>query len=175
MDGTNAPDSGGNRIRLLAEECLDKAKGNWERAAKLMEARIHEDDKLFKELMNPLISQAVWQAIRIATSRWRRKFERSPAANAKNGRRDDAADIKAMGERRLADWLDYVMQKGDKLATATHERLIEEASMHRAFAVGNAHKADFFEAIASHVSGKKRVRDVFDATQLRTLWEQVSC
>lgn len=156
-------------VRQLAKECYDATNGDWNKAAALMRRRIEKNEELFKELMQPLIDQACWAAIRSVCHHERAAFVSSISRTGI----DDASGLRAIVETEIKRWLDYPLSSGIKLGDADREKLETEAEMHARFASANARKAAFFEAIAKRIDGKT-VREALSETQLENLWEKVS-
>lgn len=152
-------------VASIAKECLIDAGGDWKKAAELMQERIDGDDKLFRELVQPMISQAIWYQIRMAAHAARASYKQS--ANV-----DDATGLKAVAKETRRKWLDYLLSGGVKLGDADKAKLTTESEMHAAFARGNEIKAQFLASIAKKV-GDKKVRDVLDDDQIEKLWEKV--
>lgn len=165
----NARKNSRNTIRAIAADCLAKADGEWTVAAAMMEKRVENNAKLFKELMSPLLKQAIWDQIRYATRIERRDIiEASRVHHSEN-----TDDIDAMNTVREADWLAYLLPGGIKLGDADAQTLMEVASMHESYAASNQKKAKWMTMIAMELEQKnaRRVRDVFDNEAVGNLWE----
>ncbi len=154
-------------LASVARSCLDASDGNWEAAAKLMRTRLDKNPGLFRELIEPMIEEAIWRNIRHVAHTDRRAY--SVSANA-----DSADGLRAMALTEYKKWLDYPLSGGVKLGDAGREKLLIESEMHDGFARGNAAKAKWLAEIAKRIDGR-RVRDVLTDQQVGKLWEKFKC
>lgn len=148
---------------LIAKQCLEEADGDWEQAAQLMEARVLNDDALYKEVALPLIKRAVWALVRGASRKKRQTF----FSNRRVGK-DTTTGIKAVA---AMNWLDYPLMGGQKLGDATREDLQKNIEKHVSDAKENEKKANWLSRIQSGVVTV--VRDSLSSDKIAELAEEV--
>jgi hypothetical protein len=61
-----------------------------------------------------------------------------------------------------------------KLMDATREQLLAAAKQDRASAVGLLQNAEFYEELASRLTGKKRVRDILTQVDAAIMWQRIT-
>jgi hypothetical protein len=154
----------GESLRELAQQYIDAAGGDWEKAAEALERALVEDVNLFERFVQPLIRSAVWLAIRQQGASKRRKF-RAPTPD-QDGRVTQAALDAVAGD----NWLEYPLAKGLKLGEATRADLMNESLWHRTLAETNARKGRWLKAIGDSLQNdNQRVRNVLDSDAIAKL------
>lgn len=150
----------------IASECLQRARGNRERAATLMRDRIKGDQELLDQLIEPLLERAVTTSVNAVIRRTRAACERTIS-------RDDPRGLLSIANNERHRWFDYPLSSGKKLGDATKLNLTDEADMHASLARGNLVKTKFYRMLAQRI-GTKRVRDALDDDQITSAWNKVN-
>jgi len=132
---TSAPVDEAKTPYSVASSCLEEAGGDWKKAAALMHERVEADRKLFNELVEPLLKDAVWQQIRNAAHAERKAFR----ATGGNSTPDSADGIRQSARR---SWMEYPIWGGMKLGDATGHDLDHAASQYDVLAKANATERD---------------------------------
>lgn len=167
-EGRSTHDRSRARVRQVADECIEEVGGDWTAAADRFRQRLDSDRELYDELVAPLIEGAIWDAIRGASSRQRRRFcEESAPAHGSEG-------AEALARANERDLLDYPLTGGVRLGDATRDVLIEQIALHRAQARGNLIAATWLRKIADVLKDDERVGDRFDHERLAKLRKAAS-
>jgi len=146
-------------IAELASICIEDSDGDWSAAADLMEARVRDDRSLRDELTDPLISSAVWAAIRGASRKTRTAFHRAPNKAPSND------GIKAVAK----SWYDYPIYGGVRLGDATKDEILAAVDGYRVQEESNRARREFMERIASKLKASKKVRECLTEQQIEAL------
>lgn len=145
----------------LAREAVYECDGDRDAALVLLRKWIDDDRALFERLIDPLIDDALANAIRrVATDD--RSSLRLVAANPDKG----AAGIVAMVERTL---LDFPMPRGKRLGDATPAEVSEAAEYYRARERFNRQEARWYELVFEAMQGGSRVEAVLSHDALARL------
>ena len=154
-------EEGKQTLNQIATQCLDEAEGDWQAAATAMRAEIDSDEVLSAELLRPLISGAIWDLIRHAAHRDRKKCLQPDAGE------DNTDGLKAMARRTL---LDFQLRDGKRLGDATRPDVIQAADWYGVLARTNGINATWLSAIVKKLpDDEKLVSDVLTEEQARKL------
>lgn len=157
-----------------AREALEKAGGDWSKAAKIFRGWLDNDRGLYNDLTLPLVDKAIWAAIRLAAGGPRRPiWERGknpvkfdwPDAKPDRARKDGA--LAMVAETHL---MMFPLQGGLVLGDATRPQVTESCEMYGKMAAGNAVKARWLSLVASKLRGDtKTVAQQLKEQDLRVL------
>lgn len=162
-----------NRINELVKQALEETNGNWADASKLMESWVNDDPELLKELMKPLISKAVWDAVRGYARSTRTPYFRE-GTNAEMSFVAKHNDIKGIEEVSNRSWYNYVLHGGLKLGEAKYQDLKDAYELHQRLAETNAFKARWIAAIAKKIENTNyKVCEVVSEEEIGKLAEEV--
>ena len=155
-----------NTAKLIADtagEILAKARGDLSAATDKMEARVRQDDFLFRSLMSPLVRQACYDALRSQVRKDRAKIWTAPNyTQGGNGQRLEAL---------ATTLLDFRLPHASiALRDAKREDVEAAAQWYESSASNMAHKARWLRAVAEKI-GKAKVGNKLTAEQLADLQE----
>lgn len=167
----------------LAREALERADGNWERALVVLRTIVVEDRQIYERLIDPLIDDGLWTAIRKAANQERQSITSAVRAlNPPPAGRSDAilsrpapnpdrglAGLDAMAERTLYD---LPMPGGKRLGEATPADILAAIDFYRAQVRGNAIQLRRYELIRDALGEGSSVERVVPLTYLQRLWMQ---
>jgi hypothetical protein len=153
-----------------AGELLDKHNGSREKAARDLGELVRSNDPAFRALMMPLVDGAVWDCVRRADARERRRLQavgnHKPSSGATTPRNGNA------GLKKIADdWLRYPIYGGIRLGDATKADLINARDGYAALEQGNRRGREVMERIIPKVPKDKKVREVLKSEQIAALWQ----
>lgn len=145
----------------VAREALYECDGDRVAAIELLRKWIDNDRGLFDQLINPMIDDALANAIRKVSTDDRQTL-RLVASNPDRG----AAGIVAMVERTL---LDFPLPRGKRLGDATPTEVQEAAEYYRARERFNRQEARWYELVFEAMQGGSRVEAVLSHDALARL------
>jgi hypothetical protein len=147
----------GPSVDSKAREALEKAKGDWPKAAKLFRGWIDNDRGLYEALVLPMIDKAIWTAVRHAARDIREPiWERGknparfdwPDAKPDRAKKDGA--LAMVAETHL---MMFPLQGGLVLGDATRSQVTESREMYGRFASGNLAKERWLALIEAKLKG----------------------
>ncbi len=154
-------ETGNRTLGQIAAECLAGSEGDWVTAAIAMRKQIDSDPKARGELLNPLISGAIWDRIRQAAHNDRTKCLQPNAGS------DSTDGLEAMARRTL---LDFQLRNGLRLGDATRSDVKQAADWYGTLARANGTNALWLDSIVKRLKDdNKLVSDVLTEKQARRL------
>lgn len=150
-------------VGTLAERCLESCQGDWKKAAAKMEREVRSNAGLYSELMDPLVSGAVWERVRQAARSQRRSFHN--AATAPKSPKNDGLEAVAQS------WYDYPIYGGVRLGDATREDLQSAIDGYRMHEQSNRMRREFMERIYAKLPDGKRVRETLHESEIERIAE----
>jgi len=152
-------------VRDVAAKSMEKAGGDIQEATDIMEQWIIGDDRLFNELMTPLVREACYNALRKTVQEERRNVWTAPNyTKAGNGDRLVSTALTLL-DFRLPHNLKVLREAGK-------DDLIAGADWYEKHAGNMQHKARWLRAIAEKI-GSKAVGEKFSAESLAKIQEAV--
>lgn len=153
-----------------ARDCIEQAKGDRYKAAKLFRREVDEDGGLRRELIEPLLEKACWEQIRRVAH-----VDRKPywSSTVKTGN-DNTSGIASVAKKHAQDWLSYPLSCGKVLGDANRDEVDAERALHEMNARTNAVRARFYGKIVDAMGSAKRVRDALTNDKLDELSLEVS-
>ena len=148
-------------VRRAMDGASDYAEG-----AKRLLAMAKDNPELYRKLMGPVEFTACLDACRQNTRSERKTIWHAPVAKPKTS-------VKALARANSYTLLDFPLPGGMRLADATKGDVLAAVEVYRKQATDMGHKANWLDAIAAKMTGKKRVASVFDARTLEQLQAQV--
>jgi hypothetical protein len=151
-----------SKIDEIAAECLDKANGDWDKAARGVRRRVDASPELYRELTEGSLGRLIWDRIKRAAFRKRIKCVRY--AKLSNSRRADMD----LGKATL---LDFPIPGGGRLGDATHAQIREGAAVYHDHAYRNGLKGLFLDKVGDKMEAtpKKTVEAVLSNLALAAL------
>ena len=150
----------------LAKECLLESNGDWEVAARAMQDRIDNDQKLFNEIMKPLVSKAIWDQIRIQSAQVRKSYQ-STATPVQN--KDNTNGLFALAKE---SWLNYPIWGGKRLGEATAADLDAAIAGYQNLADANRTQAERMRRVRSAIKDEnKAVGEQLTEAQISVIME----
>jgi len=157
-------------IHEKAMEALRETQGDRVKAAALFRQWVEEDEALYRELLEPLVNDAIWQAIRLAGRVMRTEVWSVQPLPSERGPRGSVAGLVAMAETRMQSLLDdFRLPSGIALGDATIEHVVAAAMFYHGQARGNKVKARFLDLVGAAMGNAKQVRDRLSDKKLRDL------
>lgn len=174
-------------LSRLAFEALARANGDWDKAMLILRTMVIDDRMAYERLIEPLIEDGLWTAIRNAAHKQRRSMRRQmvadppvslpiraeqrtvtvrPVPNPDRG----AAGLIAMVERTLHD---YPLPGGKRMGDATPTDILDTATYYRRAESTNRREARWFELIHEAMHGGSCVEKVLPVGMLERLRRQV--
>lgn len=152
-------------VSAIAQQCLRDAGGDIHKAQKLLEGLVRGHPPLYRNLMDPLLATACYDAITKVIRADRQKVWTAPNyTKAGNGQRL---------ETMATTLLDFPLPNGVLMRHATKDDLLAAADFYAKQAKDMQHKGAWIAAIAAKV-GKKTVGERFTAEQLAKLREETA-
>jgi len=147
-----------NQIRVLVAETLEQHEPA--EAAAIIERQISESDEMFRHLMTPHLSSAVWALIKK-----RRRDTSTPAPRTFKQREKEKESRAALGRLAVRNWLAFKMHNGSALGDANRSQLQGAIEHHRDQSRVENNYASFYTMISQSV-GNETVKDVFTSERL---------
>ncbi len=160
MVAQSQPEESSYGLTKLAGIALDDVGGDWDKAILVLRAMVLDDRPTYERLIEPMIDDGLWSAIRSAAQKQRQAFRRAahepPAplplrpeqahpAPPKAKKADyGTLGIVAMVERTLHN---YPLPGGKRLGDATPADILGAANYYRRMETTNRHEARWFELI----------------------------
>ncbi len=156
-------------VAELAQKCLAAAKGDIGVAAKLMEQRVRADDRLYKALLDPMVRNECYEAVRKCVRQNRGVIWHMPQPSAEEHR-------ERVGHLADATLLDFQLPipGAMKLGDAEKSDVLEAVAFYDKQATDMHHKKRWLELVAKRLKEGQRVRDAFSAEQLFALRKKAS-
>jgi hypothetical protein len=147
-------------ISEIATNALAAADGDVVRATDAMVTAVMNSKVLYRSLMDPLVKQACYDAIRGQCRAQRRVIWETPQPSASSTR--DRIGGLAAG----LTLMDFPLPGGIKVGDATRAEVMDASDSYLAQATDNAAKGRWLRLIARHVTGDAKVRDVLTLERL---------
>lgn len=149
-------------VSAVAQQCLRDCGNNIHEAQKMMERIVAGHPPLFRNLMNPLMAVACYDALRRVV-----RADRNKVWTAPNYTKEGNGDrLESLG----LSLLDFPLPNGMALRLAHKADVLEGANFYATQAKDMTHKAAWLAAIAEKV-GNKSVGEKFTAAKLQELQE----
>lgn len=153
-------------VSEIAEAAMKLADGEVLKAARIMEDEIRGDEAKYRAVMDPLVSNACYQAVASVCHRNRDKVWTAPNYNpAGNGKR-----LHALAAGNL---LMFPLPGGQYLGEATKAEVTEAADFYSKQANDMTAKSRWLLAIAAKLTAKAIVSKVFTEESLRSLQQEI--
>jgi len=154
--------------REVAVIFLAKAKGDVAKATRAMTEKVREDAALFRVLMDPLVEQAVYDAIRAVCRADRRRIWNAPTVHAD----DPATRVRALSSGTAATLLNMPLPGGKRLGLATRAEVSEAAEFYLRQASNMSAKGQWLRLIAQAVPDGVTVKSVITEARLNELRQE---
>jgi hypothetical protein len=159
---------------LKAQENIPSGEGVWQEAQKIMLKEIKKNKQLYKKLVDPLVSTAVWEYIKREGRNQRVPFyntddNRPPGEKEKLEKNDKG--IRAIN---TALWMNYPLAGGLRVGDATITDLEENIAYYKTNTVGNLRKWLWLDKIKSKMVGTKTVRQCLTEKKLSNMNEKAT-
>jgi len=161
-------------IRELAAEILTEANGDRIEGERLFRKRLDNDPELYTQIVEPLITQAIHDAMLTAAREVNATLRASVYGRVvepmKPGQKTQPSASLARGSKVVAEGLlAFIMQSGKKLGDSTKEEITEDAK-NRAKRGGTLiADAKWMLAIAERLKAGQIVRDALSASQVERI------
>jgi hypothetical protein len=152
-----------NPVTQAAREALLAADNDVLKATEALRQRVKGNPALFRQLMEPLVHDACYDAVR-AQCRVQRSAIWSPPVH----RADSADRVKALAQSNL---MSFPLPGGLRLGDATREDVVKAREFYASQADSMAHKARWLELVAQSLTGRKTVAKALTETRLQELKE----
>jgi hypothetical protein len=154
-----------------AHQAYVRARGNMKRAVELLERMIRADDKLYKEVLDPLLHEACVRLIHAANAKQRMTAWTSvEIPTERDGR--SAIDALASGTIRALNLMDFPLPGGKPLGDANRQEVIAGARFYAKQANDMAQKAAWLRLVADRMTGRKLVKNCLSVEELLELQEE---
>jgi len=173
-----------NVVARKGREAMAKAGGEWKRAAKILRGWMRADTKLYREMMDPLVDQAIHSLLRSLTGDERRASLRVRALPTLTGRPTANPDpafsdgsLRRLAARHLAGLLAFPLPGNGNLllGDAVRAQVSEAADFYGIQAHGNARRGRWLRLVAGALpDGRRKVRDALDVKKLDALRQQAN-
>jgi len=147
-----------NQVRVLVAEAVEQHEPA--EAAEIIERAILQSDEMFRYLMTPRLSSAVWELIK---KRRRETVSKKPATFKQ--REKEKESRAALGRAAARNWLAFKMHNGSALGDANRSQLQSAVEHHRDQSRVENNYASFYAMISQSV-GNETVKDVFTSERL---------
>ena len=152
---------------LMREE-MKKSDSDLTAAVKAAQRRLDKDDKLYKELVVPMIRSALDEAGRNVLVLARRSAWRTPQESGEA----KVSDAKRAGLRRLAvvNLMEWPLSQGKRLGDATRPTILSESASLIASGSTQVLRGEWLRLVAGRLKDDhQRVRQAMSEKQLRSL------
>ncbi len=154
-------------LHTIARSCLEDAKGDWQKAADIMQRRIDSQPEMKAAIVAPLIPKVIWLEIRRAARDMRADFWRAKPPEDKS-----ADGIVHLARTNAEDLLQFPLPGGQPLGDANLEELRAAKDFYLHQARGNARVARFLGFAETAMGTAERVRDALTHDGLLALQQR---
>lgn len=151
-------------VMEVAEQSLTQAKGDVQEAVVIMQGRVEGNKALYRELMNPLVRTACYEAIAAVRRSNREKVWTAPQHQDNSGSK--GVESLANANRSL---FDFPLPHGGTVQTATRGDLIRASVFYYTQGRDMVIKANWLKKIAQKVPVGRIAGEVLSEQQLRLM------
>jgi hypothetical protein len=155
----------GPSVADVARESLEDAGGDVIRATDAMVAVVQKDQRLFRDLMSPLVKSACYAAVRSQCRAQRRTIWHAAQPSADSER----AKVVALAGGIAATYYDFPLPGGVRLGDAMREEVKDAAGFFAKQSEDMGHKARWLQMIARATPADKRVRDALTLKKIESM------
>lgn len=160
-------------LTQVIEAALDNAQGLVQQAADEVYDKVTNNDVLYRQLMDPLVKQACYDAVRGYQHNERSAiFAASPQPQTRSPEEQRAA-VEALAEGTRKSLLNLPLPSGKRLGDATKAEVLEAARFYTNQGTSMLQRALFFNKIADKLNRNQIVRNVLDESELDTMYGRV--
>lgn len=158
-------------VAEAARRALDDAKGDAREATRMLVEAVRQSRRLRDALLDPLISNACYDAVRAQIHIDRRNAWRQPAEKLVPSRSGVTGSYRVV-QLAAGTLLMFPLPGGKKLGDATREDITAAASFYETQSADMAHKSRWLRLVSQHIEDGKTVGDVMTDKRLRELQEE---
>ena len=157
-------------VAEAARRALDDAKGDAREATRMLVEAVRQSRRLRDALLDPLISNACYDAVRMQIHVDRRQAWRPPAEKLVPSRSGVTGSYRVV-QLAAGTLLMFPLPGGKKLGDATRSELAAAADFYANQSADMGHKSRWLRLVAQSVPEDKTVSDVMTDARLRELQE----
>lgn len=164
-------------IHSKAREALEKVGGDWSKAQAQFQSWLDHDRKLYRELIGPMVSKAIWDGIRSVAATMRQEALTSggdsSAYDHSKPNPDRAIADGALERVALRHLMEFPLQGGLVLGDATRPEVDAACELYAGLARGNARNEKWLKSISKALpNATRRVRKAMGEDDLAGLLEE---